>query len=588
MRTARAALEGAAWGIVLGLVFGCWDIRLHADLAHGTPWLAADRVRAFLPPAAGGGAAIVLTIGLALATARRGRAAPLRVLAGLGTLAAAWGACSAVDLLRWHAWMRVLWRHDALSAGALATIAVIAISAALALTLGRRRAPRARVAASLAIVALAAGVVSALPLAMGRRAAGRPSLVLVSLDTLRADRLGIMGYARPTSPLLDRLAAEGAVFERAFSAAPWTLPSHASLFTSLLPYDHGVLRVENRVRPRLLLLAERLRDAGYRTAAFTGGGYVSWGYGFDQGFEVFVDHSEGAEGGPERIADGAIGWARARRGTPFFLLVHTYEIHGPYTNADFADPADRGRLPTGRSEPAEGVLRDPTAAERRYIADLYDGDVRRADRVIGGLLESMAREGLLDGAIVVVTSDHGEDLWDHDAGDTPAHGHSLYEEILHVPLLVRAPGRVPAGCRIRTPVSLLDLAPTLLDLSGLPPEPSFAGHSLAEAVLACAEPQPSAVLAEGIRYGDERFSRREADLKAIVTPTPPGVELYDLALDPAERDNRAAAPGDRERALVDAVLHRITEAGTRRGVPDGGRPLPPELDEQLRSLGYVQ
>ena len=150
-----------------------------------------------------------------------------------------------------------------------------------------------------------------LPRLSAARAAGRPSIMIVSLDTLRADRLGALGSARPLTPLLDGIATEGMVFEQAMSAAPWTLPSHASLFASLLPFDQIRRWDYNREPPlRQTLLAERLREAGYRTAGFTGGGYVSAQCGFGQGFEIYEDHDEVAEGGPGKIAAAALAWVR--------------------------------------------------------------------------------------------------------------------------------------------------------------------------------------------------------------------------------------------------------------------------------------
>lgn len=600
----RRFLESLGFGTAIALLFGAWDVRLHHDLAAAMPALALDRIRSFVPVGLGLGASLGALAVLAPLTLERGRSPSRRLLAAAGAALAAAGLWHSLSSFRYAAWSRLYWDRPSLAAAVLGAAALLAFAvAALWIADARRRrkgraAPVPRSRSALAALVVVAGLATAavLPIALGRWAEGRPSVVIVSLDTLRGDRLGFMGYSRPTSPNLDRFAGEGAVFERASAASSWTLPSHVSLFTGLLPYDHRILHVGQRVRPELRMLAERFRDAGYRTAAFTGGGYVSWGYGFGQGFEVFRDHDELRDGGPERLAGNALAWAREHANEPIFLFVHSYEPHGPYLHDDFADPEDRGRLPESRSEPVGGVLEDPTPEERRYIADLYDGDVLHADRVLGGLLADL-REVLGERAIGVVTSDHGEDLWDHAAEDIPAHGHTLYEEILHVPLLVWAPGQVPRGCRIASPVSQLDLPRTLLDLAGIA-DPDFPGRSLASALLACEEPEPLPVLAEGVRYAAERFSRREGDRKAIVEPVPSesgtrrwgsarAIELYDLAVDPRERRSLAAEAGADDRALVEEVLRRIRS--TERGGAEGAaRPISPELEEQLKSLGYVR
>jgi arylsulfatase A-like enzyme len=601
----RRLLESLGLGAAVALLFGAWDVRLHHDLAAAMPALALDRIRSFVPAGLGLGAALGALAGLLPIALERGRSPSRRLLAAAGAALAAAGLWHSISSFRHAAWSRLHWNRPSLAAAVLAAAACLALGVAalwIADTRRRRRggaAPFRRSRTALAALAVLPGLafLALVPIAMGRRAEGRPSVVIVSLDTLRGDRLGFMGYSRPTSPNLDRFAGEGAVFERASAASSWTLPSHVSLFTGLLPYDHRILHVGQRVRPDLRMLAERFRDAGYRTGAFTGGGYVSWGYGFDQGFEVFRDHDELRAGGPELLAENALAWAREHAHEPIFLFVHSYEPHGPYLHDDFADPADRGRLPESRSEPLGGVLEDPTPEERRYIADLYDGDVLHADRVLGGLLADLRREVLGEGAIVVVTSDHGEDLWDHAAEDIPAHGHTLYEEILHVPLLVWAPGRIPSGCRIASPVSQIDLPRTLLDLAEID-DPDVPGRSFARALLACEEPEPLPVLAEGVRYAAERFSRREGDRKAIVEPVPSdgrtrrfgsarAIELYDLAIDPHETRSLAAQAGAADRALVEEVLRRIRS--TERGGTEGtARPISRELEEQLESLGYVR
>jgi arylsulfatase A-like enzyme len=436
------------------------------------------------------------------------------------------------------------------------------------------------------------------------RAGSRPSVILVSFDTLRADRVGVMGCPRPLTPNLDELAGEGALFEQASAASSWTLPSHVSVFSSLLPFDHGTRGHFDRIRLSDTFVAEHFREFGYDCAAFAGGGYLSSVYGYAQGCQSFEDHDEVAEGGPGVIAASALEWARAHRGSPFFLFVHTYEPHLPYTHSEFATPGKVGRIERTLDAEQDYAIHDGrlvlTPEERARVRDLCDSDVAYADRVIGGMLRTMKSEGILDDAILLVFSDHGDDLWDHDQTWSPGHGHTLYEEVLHALFFVRAPGLVPAGGRIRTPVSLLDVGPTLLGLAGLPGDPAYQGRDLSASCRQGVEPPVALVRAESMQFGPDRFALRQGNLKVILVPTPgrrvsekvidpaPPLEIFDLGADPGERNNLAGAVPDSIRSLVRLAVERADEVlfsgQSRRGQQ---RTLPSELLEQLRSLGYV-
>ena len=622
-----------------GAVLGGWHARLSDDLAHGTRWLAAERIVVPALAWALGGAAVSAVIALVVATVMR-RAAPpssaeavastrrsspetaragTRDPAGrtsrvLGLLLVALGLVALV--LAAGPGRSLVYPLAAFSSAKLAAAAIGAVSLAAAGLLLRRavdaRAPlppvgaarTALVACGLAGLVLAVVVRVALPIVRASHAAGRPSIILVSIDTLRADRLGAYGSDRGLTPHLDAVAADGAVFEQAVSPAPWTLPAHVSLFTSMLPFDHHVRWTSRHIEPVRSMLAERLRDAGYRTAAFTGGGYVDSSFGFDQGFEVYEDHDEVAEGGPAPIVDRALAWARGARGEPFFLFVHTYEPHSPFEHTDRAPREDAGRLSAPfTNREVEEVHRQRlvlTPAERRYVTGLYDSDVASADAAIGVLLDGLRRDAILDGAILVILSDHGEDLWDHHPTWSPGHGHTLYEELVHVPLIVRAPGLVPAGGRIRTPVSLLDVAPTLLELAGLPPEPDHRGRSLDASLRGGREPEPRPVWSESVEYGPDRFALREGDRKMIRTPFPETMhsdarfaaaplEVFDLASDPKETRDLSASLTDAEVRMVADLGRRAERALHTPTLEVADAPdLPENLREQLRSLGYVK
>ena len=598
----RAAGEGALAGWIAGLLYGGWGVLLGQDWEHGFRRLAAGKLCASTLAGAclGALASTILALVISLA-ARKGPAALRWTLLALtaAVCAAAYGAI--------FPWREQLFPLHIYSSRPLSLTIVAGMALCAAALLARRMLVTFGGAGSRALsaagVLLATSslvlliVVPRLPLPAG--ATGR-SILLISLDTLRSDRVGAQRDGRPLTPSLDALARGGTLFEQATSAAPWTLPSHASLFTGRLPYSHGARNEHQAMRPDLATLAERLRDAGYHTAGFTGGGYVASYFGFDQGFEIYEDHDETREGGPGPIFQAALAWIGGLGKAPFFAFVHTYEVHYPYTHADFVDAGSRSMLgPLGLRE-LEAIHRGErvlTHAQREVVKAMYDGDVLSADRQVGALLEALASRGTLDSVIVVVVSDHGEDLWDHDEKWSPGHGHSLYEELLRVPMIVSAPGLVRAGERVRTPVSLIDLAPTLLDLVGLPGMAPAEGRSLAGILEHGGEPEPRPIVAESIEYGPDRFSRREGDLKIVLAPLPDRyvsgikiavrpVEIFDLSQDSQERSSLVSLPAAHTGEPLEALWRRV-EAVFRPARSGPGK-LAPELREQLRSLGYVQ
>ncbi len=327
-----------------------------------------------------------------------------------------------------------------------------------------------------------------------------PNVLLISIDTLRADRLSLYGYARQTSPHLDEWArSEAAVFRSAVAQAPWTLPSHVSMFTGLNPNRYES-NMPNAANPGLTMLPEILRDAGYATAAVTGGAFLHPQYGFTQGFDRYsyaVTPPHADDSGRE-IEDGvakALEWLDGHRNRSFFLFFHTYEVHDPYRPRQpyfrqFTDqPPITVKVPPRSSERSGGfeVRRAFSALASQEelnglssadIADLvssaYDSGVAYADEQVSRLLKKLAELELQDNTIIVVTSDHGEMLGEHDSV-----GHVyLFEENILVPLIIAAPGGRGAGRVISDQVRSIDLVPTILDLAGVPREPDLDGQSL--------------------------------------------------------------------------------------------------------------
>lgn len=439
-----------------------------------------------------------------------------------------------------------------------------------------------------------------------------PNVVLIVVDTLRADHLSLYGYPRPTSPNLERLAQESLVFDRAFTVMSHTLPAHVSLVTGVHPATHQVLSNGWVYDARWPTLATRLRDAGYASAAFVSGFPLDRQSGFGHGFEVFEDtrvegvlHSK-VEG--ELTNARALAWLKEQGDWPFFLFVHYYDVHTPYTWPS------KGALPLSVDADLVALLEQREAAghavtdinhkpvefrgrelEVVEAVNLYDNLVLRADGLVEEIRSELERAGKLDDTLFIVTSDHGEGLGQHAYY---SHGLHLYEEQMRIPLIVRPPSRLALGPgRSEATVSLLDVAPTVLELAGLPRDGLGHGRSLLGPVEEAAEPRY--VVAQR-RYYPEGYRKAWGSF-APVTPLAAlrgdgalkyirggdgSEELYDLRVDPLEEKNLA---GERSQ---DAIRMRgILE--DRLSVLTLDSPIQePELDSdtrrRLEELGYVQ
>lgn len=398
------------------------------------------------------------------------------------------------------------------------------------------------------------------------------NLVVVTLDTTRADRIG--AYGRPgaaTTPTFDHLAREGVLFEQAMTSAPLTLPAHATMFTGAYPPQHGVR--DNGgffLDPGATTLAERLKSAGFRTGAFVGAYVLDSKWGLDQGFDQYVDDFDLAElrGGSlgdvsrraAEVVDRALPWLEQVRHQPFFAWLHLYDAHAPY------DP--------------------PEPFATRFADQPYNGEIAYADSQLGRVVEFLGARGLLDRTIVVVLGDHGESLGEHDEG---THGFFIYETSTHVPFLIRAPFDGVRARRVSSPVRTADLMPTVLDLLGLPAvDHPIPGTSLAGMMTgADADPAPDGY-AEALyplhHYGWSALKAiRSGTYKLIDAPSP---ELFDLAADPGETTNLFEARRDVANRLQRSL--RALDAGfSRAGAPPTAGSVDPETRARLASLGYV-
>ena len=397
-----------------------------------------------------------------------------------------------------------------------------------------------------------------------RREQPKYNVLLITLDTLRADHLGSYGYAGGATPALDSIAARGVRFDQAGSAVPLTMPSHATILSGLLPLHHGVRNNGAGSFPdRHPTLATLFSAAGYRTAAFTGAFVLDHRFGLNRGFDVYDDeiprdptlgdHLE-AERRGDLVVDRALSWLGGSDARPFFAWVHLYDAHAPYVA--------------------------PEPLRSRYASSPYDGEIAFVDQQVQRLLTALEQSGQRERTIVVVTGDHGEALGEH--GEL-THGLLLYEPSLRVPFLIDAPGLLKPHV-VKTPVSLADLAPTIAALAALPMQATD-GRDLSADLRAGKEPAAADVYAETeyptVFGWSALTSLRRGNNKYIAAPSP---ELYDLAKDPRESQNVYTVERRTMRALataLDAVRATVSKQAPAQNAPDA------ETMAKLASLGYV-
>jgi len=430
---------------------------------------------------------------------------------------------------------------------------------------------------------------------------GRLNLIIISLDTLRADHLGAYQYPRNTSPNIDRFARESTVFTHSFANSNWTLPSHMSLMTSLYPGEHDVVNKTNRLSPRITTLAQVMKREGYLTAAFTAGYFVDKKFGFDRGFDVyhqsydFERRNTGQGWRLEHLEKDLFSWLDSHGKEEFFLFIHSYDVHEPFIAhryieefnpvydgwATHLDNMDRFKASpeykeyVEREEPRyfninlfyrkvinEGLV-DLTDADREHLVALYDNEVRYADEYFGRIRKKLEDLGLWENTVVVLLSDHGEELFER--GGIRHGGRLLHDEVLRVPLVIRIPGAVP---RV-TPelVQGIDVAPTVLDVLGIAPESSFAGKALLGGGAANAYVIAQGKDCECIRTDTWKLSfRRDGRL----------IELFDLEKDPGESFNQVMDLPDK----VTELTPMLNEALNRMVTDE-------EMRRQLEALGYL-
>ncbi len=450
----------------------------------------------------------------------------------------------------------------------------------------------------------AAAALAWAPLACGPpRPPDRPDVLIVTLDTTRADHLGSWGYFRDTSPELDALARESIVFDAAYAPMATTLPTHVSVFTATAPLEHGVLANTTQggqrfvPAPQLRPAAEVARDAGYSTAAFVSAAPLKRGSGVETGFATFGEPEDKHRPATGTI-DAAIGWLEANGDAPFFLWVHLYDAHWPYaapapydrlyaTDAALERWIAERRIPERALRPLVG-----TVDESRPTINAYDGAIRYQDAELGRLLRRLRDAGRWDSTAILLLGDHGEGLCQHGE---PAHG-STWNEQLHAPLLMKIPGGAPR--RVAAPTSLVDALPTFLARLRVPGLALPEGQASGRDVLADGAGSGAILSQDTGRERDQpnRFALRAGRWKYFRIEHGDGSvrdALYDLESDPFELEDVAVQNPERTAALRRAAEMEIRTLRERGEALRGGRvpetrPIDPELLDQLEALGYAE
>lgn len=436
------------------------------------------------------------------------------------------------------------------------------------------------------------------------------NVILISIDTLRADHLSCYGYEFPTSPQLDAFASRGALFEQAISSSGWTVPAHMTMLTGFDPLEHqasGYPR-PGRLTLKIETLAEILKRNGLRTAAFVGGGYLWPRSGFPRGFQKYSSRGRHFTDNIDSVRE----WVRRNHEEPFFLFFHGYDVHRPYTpsrrNARLFAGDYSGDFSVSDLEPDKPR---PTDVDLRFAISQYDAEIRDVDDLLGGLLAEWEEMGLLDDTLVVIASDHGDEFYEHGQ---VYHAHSLYDELLHVPLIMVGPGIVP-GTHKRQ-VGLIDVSPTILSALGFASESApMRGIDLMPVARGEAAP-PERILLSSLKFSafpysiaalrsddwkliawdvagmrDQKFrtNRKEYTYKLRLDHDENFDELFDLRADPGEQHDvadRNAETRNRLSSILRGQLH--AQAAQATGNKKTKQPkLSPKEIEDLKALGYL-
>jgi len=439
------------------------------------------------------------------------------------------------------------------------------------------------------------------------------NILLISLDTLRADHVGCYGYPRKTSPNIDLLAEDSAVFLNTYATSPWTLPSHVSLMTGLNCINHQVYNKEQKMDASILTLADVLREKGYFNGAITGGGFVKGSFGFNKGFDSYrVGGNLNKPDSAHKIATASLSWIQRHRDRNFFLFVHTYQIHSPYVSPSpyneyyLADDAEYKSFSQSKFRFYQEERYLPVTDKlRQNIVDLYDACIRYTDEVLIKLLiEKLKALGIYDNTMIILLSDHGEEFYEHKAW---AHSHSVYNETIKVPLIIKFFDSGHAGTNITKFARLIDVMPTIIDELEMDyPDQYVDGETLNDLInrrntgeeerifMAELETDPiDGMIPQktAINQGRNKLILNEENSPqslAYFSHPPPEVEkfeIYDLDSDPSENTNLSLSDPDFTRRLLNFFEIRFIQKSEWSSTEAKNEA---EIREQLRALGYIK
>jgi len=426
-----------------------------------------------------------------------------------------------------------------------------------------------------------------------------PNVILVSIDTLRADHMSLYGYSRSTTPFLEELAEDAIVFDQFSQNGGGTLPSHVTMLTSLYPRTHQIFPGRDVPMPEsMVTLAEHLKIHRYETGGFVDCIWLTRKFGFSQGFDHFDDQG----GNIVSIGPKVFDWLHDQPASPFFLFLHVYDVHSkpdglPYHcpepffsenlrfNSDSFDGCRSGlcatrflRMVNARLDEGKEISDFLTPEEIKFLVELYDTGIAYIDEQMRLLIEELKSLGLYDNSLIVVTADHGENFMEHNR---LLHSLGLYDTVTQVPLIIKMPEDAFGGTRVPHIASIVDIVPTILDIVGLPALPVSQGKSLVP------------MFAEDLPISDEVYiwqALRTERWKYVKTRG----ELFDLQDDPGERLNQASAHPDLVKAFDEKLQALETKAVADRAdlkalsmAGEGSTGLSEEEIDQLKSLGYL-
>jgi len=545
--------------------------------------------------------------------ARGGRGLALLVIVSLVIHAVLWAvsfrapeSVTAFKLLRAVA-------RDFLQGGAGFAIVVLAVAAVAArATLASRATTMsvAAVAAALVLFAASGGALDAIasrsdvpPAAPAASPAAGENVILISIDSLRADHLGAYGYRRDTSPAMDGMARDGVLFRRHISTTSWTLPAHMSLLTGRSLLGHGVVSDDRSLSKAVPTIAESFQNGGYETHAIVSAPYLNSRYGFARGFDDYDDKTIFFETNEDsyrsvtapKLIEAANAFLARPRDKPFFLFLHFWDVHYDYAPGSpydtMFDPDYTGTVDGNNFYFDASIRKGMQERDLEHLLALYDGEIRLVDDQIAKLKAELARLGIAGRTMVAVVADHGDEFFEHG---NKGHHRTLYEEVLHVPFLLQVPGRKPSDSVVDEEVSLVDVGPTLLGLAGLAQPGGADGRDFSGLYTGAPLPPPGAVHAELYRTGTRNVQVADIDArrKVIHHFQRRSLEVYDLSADPSEQE-RLAATGPLAAALLPEFRDWLSghwQRFDKRVRTEGIEPviLDAKAKDQLRSLGYLQ